>query len=105
MIRKQQSNIAVARRYQDMFYRVQRNAALSKFDTAFDVAQRYVWQLAKVYDYETGLLSSDPLAGDAFLHEIVATRALGEKGVSIVADGTDGGLWDVVTRMKGGREG
>ena len=101
MKRKHLSNTATARRYQDMFYRVQKNAALSKFNTAFDVAQRYVWQLAKVYDYETGLLSGDKQAGDAFLREVVATRALGEKGVSIVADGTDGGLWDVVTRMKG----
>ena len=101
MLRRHQSNTATARRYQDMFHRVQKNTALSKFNTAFDVAQRYVWQLAKVYDYETGLLSSDKQAGDAFLREVVATRALGEKGVSIVADGTDGGLWDVVTRMKG----
>ena len=100
-LRKQQSNGAVASRYADMFYRVQRNAALSKFRTAFDVAQRYVWQLAKVYDYETGLLSSDRQAGDAFLRETIATRALGVRDVSVVADGTDGGLWDVVTRMKG----
>ena len=104
MMRRHQSNTATARRYQDMYYRVQRNAALSKFNTSFDVAQRYVWQLAKVYDYETGLVSSDRQAGDAFLREIVATRALGEKGVSVVADGTDGGLWDIVSRMKGNWE-
>ena len=104
MMRKHQSNTATARRYQDMYYRVQRNTALSKFNTSFDVAQHYVWQLAKVYDYETGLLSSDRQAGDAFLREIVATRALGEKGVSVVAEGTDGGLWDIVSRMKGNWE-
>ena len=100
MVRKQLSNNAVAKRYTDMYLRVQRNRALSKFNSAFDIAQRYVWQLAKVYDYETGLLSSDRQAGDAFLREIVATRALGDKGIAVVADGTDGGLWDVVTRMK-----
>jgi len=100
MVRKQLSNNAVAKRYTDMYLRVQRNRALSKFNSAFDIAQRYVWQLAKVYDYETGLLSSDRQAGDAFLREIVATRALGDKGITVVADGTDGGLWDVVTRMK-----
>ena len=103
-LRKQQSNNAVANRYADMFYRVQRNAALSKFNAAFAVAQRYVWELAKVYDYETGLLSSDRQAGDAFLREAIATRALGVRDVSVVADGTDGGLWDVVTRMKGNWE-
>ena len=37
-LRKQQSNNAVANRYADMFYRVQRNAALSKFNAAFAVA-------------------------------------------------------------------
>ena len=101
MLRKQQSNRAVSKRYADMFYRVQRNTALSKFNISYDVAQRYVWQLAKVYDYETGLLSSDSQAGDAFLRETVATRALGTKDVTVVSDGTDGGLWDIVTRMKG----
>ena len=101
MLRKQQANEATAMRYRDMYCRVQKNSALSKFNIAFDIAQRYVWHLAKVYDYETGLLSGDKPAGDAFLRETVATRALGRKGVSIVADGTDGGLWDIVTRMKG----
>ncbi|MBR4654009.1 MAG: hypothetical protein IKO72_11680 [Kiritimatiellae bacterium] len=101
MLRKQQSNNAVANRYAEMYYRVQFNSALSKYSTAYDVAQRYVWQLAKVYDYETGLLSSDRQAGDAFLRETLATRALGVKGVTVAADGTDGGLWDIVTRMKG----
>jgi hypothetical protein len=101
MLRKQHSNNAVANRYAEMYYRVQFNSALSKYNTTYDVAQRYVWQLAKVYDYETGLLSSDRQAGDAFLRETIATRALGVKGVTVTADGTDGGLWDIVTRMKG----
>lgn len=99
MIRKQQSRKATSLRYEDMYYRVQRNNALSKYNASFDVAQRYVFELAKVYDYETGLLSSDPQSGDSFLNEIIATRALGQEGVSIVPACTDGGLWDVVNRM------
>lgn len=98
--RKQVSNKATQQRYLDMFNRVQRNNALVKYSTAFDTAQRYVFELAKVYDYETGLLSSDPQSGRQFLADIVATRALGQEGVPLSSGTTDGGLWDVVTRMK-----
>ncbi len=98
--RRKLAGNATARRYLDMYNRVQRNAALAKYSTAFDTAQRYVWELAKVYDYETGLLSSDPQAGKQFLADIIATRALGQEGVSINSATTDGGLYDVVNRMK-----
>jgi len=83
-----------------MFNRVQRNNALVKYSTAFDTAQRYVFELAKVYDYETGLLSGDPQSGKQFLADIVATRSLGSEGLAMSSGTTDGGLWDVVTRMK-----
>ena len=98
--RKQVSNAATQQRYLDMFNRVQRNNALVKYSTAFDTAQRYVFELAKVYDYETGLLSSDPQSGKQFLADIVATRSLGSEGLATSSGTTDGGLWDVVTRMK-----
>ncbi len=98
--RQQVSNGATGQRYLDMYNRVQRNIALTKYTTAFDTAQRYVWELAKVYDYETGLLSSDPQAGKKFLADIIATRSLGQPGVSISSATTDGGLYDVVNRMK-----
>jgi hypothetical protein len=98
--RQQVSNNATEQRYLDMYNRVQRNIALTKYTTAFDTAQRYVWELAKVYDYETGLLSSDPQAGRQFLSEIIATRSLGQEGVSINSATTDGGLYDIVNRMK-----
>ncbi len=98
--RQQVSNNATEHRYLDMYNRVQRNTALTKYSTAFDTAQRYVWELAKVYDYETGLLSSDPQAGKRFLADIIATRSLGQPGVSVSSATTDGGLYDVVNRMK-----
>ena len=98
--RQQVSNNATEQRYLDMYNRVQRNIALTKYTTAFDTAQRYVWELAKVYDYETGLLSSDPQAGRQFLADVIATRSLGQEGVSINSATTDGGLYDVVNRMK-----
>ena len=98
--RQQVSNKATEQRYLDMYNRVQRNIALTKYTTAFDTAQRYVWELAKVYDYETGLLSSDRQSGKQFLADIIATRSLGRNGVSISSATTDGGLYDVVNRMK-----
>ena len=98
--RRKIANKATARRYLDMYNRVERNAALAKYSTAFDTAQRYVWELAKVYDYETGLLSTDPQSGKKFLAEIIATRSLGEEGVTIDSTTTDGGLYDIVHRMK-----
>ena len=98
--RKQVSNKATQQRYLDMFNRVQRNNALVKYSTAFDTAQRYVFELAKVYDYETGLLSSDPQSGKQFLADIIATRSLGSEGLVTSSGTTDGGLWDVVTQMK-----
>ena len=98
--RKQVSNKATQQRYLDMFNRVQRNNALVKYSTAFDTAQRYVFELAKVYDYETGLLSSDPQSGKQFLADIIGTRSLGGEGLVTSSGTTDGGLWDVVTRMK-----
>ena len=98
--RQQVSNRATQQRYLDMFNRVQRNNALVKYSTAFDTAQRYVFELAKVYDYETGLLSTDPQSGKQFLSDIIATRSLGSYGLATSSGTTDGGLWDVVTRMK-----
>ena len=98
--RRKIASRATMRRYLDMYNRVERNAALAKYSTSFDTAQRYVWELAKVYDYETGLLSTDPQSGKKFLADIVATRSLGQEGVTIDSSTTDGGLWDVVTRMK-----
>ena len=93
------SNAATEMRYMDMYNRVQRNNALTKYSASYDIAQRYVWELAKVYDYETGALSADGESGASFLAEAIAARQLGEKGV-VTDQATDKGLWDIVTRMK-----
>ena len=69
MTRRHWANEATRVRYADMYDRIQRNNALTKYQTSFDTAQRHVYLLAKVYDYETGLLSSDPRAGDAFMRD------------------------------------
>ena len=48
--RRKIANKATARRYLDMYNRVERNAALAKYSTAFDTAQRYVWEDGGLYD-------------------------------------------------------
>ena len=97
--RRRKASAAVSQRYADMYERIARNTALATYSTAFDVAQRYVFELAKVYDYETGLLSADRAAGDDFLAKAVATRALGDPKLTVDSSQFDGGLWDIVNRM------
>ncbi len=92
-------------RYNEMFFRLARNNALSRYDAQFELAQRYAWLAAQAYDYETGLLSSDRRSGDAFLARIVGTRTLGEfddDGEPLVASDAakgDGGLAAILAEM------
>ena len=92
-------------RYNEMFFRLARNNALSRYDAQFELAQRYAWLAAQAYDYETGLLSSDRKSGDAFLARIVGTRTLGEFGddgeplVASDAAKGDGGLAAILAEM------
>ena len=64
-------------RYKDMAFRIFRNDAVQKYRAQFDLAARYVYLTAKAYDYETTYLSSDPMAGEKFLTDIVRTRQIG----------------------------
>ncbi len=90
-------------RYNEMFFRIARDNALSRYSSMFDLAQKYAYLAAQAYDYETGLLSSDAAAGDRFIAEIVGARALGEfdsDGDPIVTSGNgDGGLADILARL------
>ena len=92
-------------RYSDMFFRLARNNALSRYSAQFDLAQKYAYLAAQAYDYETGLLSSDPKSGDAFIARIVGARTLGEfdaEGKPTVASDAvkgDGGLAAILAEM------
>ena len=103
-LERQQAVIALTKlRYHDMFFRQTRNESLARYSAAFDLAQKYVYLAAKAYDYETGLLATDPEAGDAFLHQTIAARSLGvfdSAGQPIVGGGVgDPGLADIMARM------
>jgi len=105
LVRQQAADILTKARYNEMFFRLDRNDALSRYDAAFELAQKYVYLAAQAYDYETGLLSADPAAGEAFVARIVGARTLGEfddDGNPIpTSDGVkgDGGLASVLAEM------
>ena len=103
LARTQAADVLTKSRYNEMFFRIARNAALSRYDAMFDLAQKYTWLAAQAYDYETGLLSSDPQSGERFLAEIIGSRTLGEfddDGEPLVTSGDgDGGLADILARM------
>ena len=92
-------------RYGEMFFRIQRDGALSRYSSMFELAQKYTYLAAQAYDYETGLLSSDPASGGNFISRIVGARTLGEfdgDGRPIAATGAvkgDGGLADILAEM------
>ena len=95
-------------RYADLSFRIFRNDALSRYQTAFDLAARYTYLAAKAYDYETGLLSSDTTQtpGSKFLADVVRARLPGRFYVWLgtpMVGGTSGepGLADILARMKG----
>ena len=70
-------------RYQDMTFRVQRNAALQNYHRLLDIAARYTYLAAKAYDYETNLADDDPGSPSALFEQIARERLLGD-----VANGT-----------------
>jgi hypothetical protein len=96
-----------SQRYADLNFRIFRDDALRRYQTAFDLAARYTYLAAKAYDYETGLLSSDTAhtPGSKFLEDVVRARLPGRFYVWLgtpMVGGTTGepGLADILARMK-----
>lgn len=65
-------------RYQDMTFRVFRNAAIQKYRAQFDLAARYVYLAGVAYDFETQLLGGANRSGREFLTDIIRQRSLGQ---------------------------
>ncbi|SKA75996.1 hypothetical protein SAMN02745166_00106 [Prosthecobacter debontii] len=86
-------------RYQDMIFRLSRNEAVSKYQTAFNNAARYAWLAARAYDYETSLDVGHPAAAGTLLDKIVKERQLG-----LWVDGepqvANGGLAEILAQLK-----
>jgi hypothetical protein len=76
-------------RYQDMTFRVARNAALEKYRSAFDLAARYVYLAGRTYDYDLNLAWDDPGSPVDILSDIVKQRTPGS--LNNTGDVTDDG--------------
>ena len=87
-------------RYQDMIFRIARNEAMTKYQSAFNHAARYAWMAARAYEYETSLDPGDPAAAGALLDQIVKERQLG-----LWTDGQpqagQGGLAEILNHLNG----
>lgn len=74
---KRVAELVQRNRYSDMSFRVSRNAALERYNEAFNLAARYVYLAAKAYDYETNLPANDPGSAQLMLTKIVRERNIG----------------------------
>ena len=105
LVRQQAVDSFTQMRYNEMFFRIQRDSSLARYNSMFDLAQKYAYLAAQAYDYETGLLSSDSASGEKFIARVVGARTLGEfdgDGNPMVATGAvkgDGGLADILAEM------
>lgn len=86
-------------RYQDFTFRVARNAALSKYRSAFELAARYLYLAAKAYDYETNLDPNDPASAQPILAQIVHAQTLGAMDNGAPRLGS-GGLADALAKLR-----
>lgn len=69
--------LAQSNRYQDMTFRVSRNAAIQNYRSAFNLAARYAYLAAKAYDYETSLPPNHAASALPVLSNIVGARHVG----------------------------
>ena len=100
--RKRQVSKLSQYRYNEMLFRKLRDKALTRYTAAFDLAQKYVYMAAQVYDYETALKRENAGSGDDFIAKIAGTRALGAfdaDGEPMVADDGDLGLSGYLAQM------
>lgn len=86
-------------RYKDMIFRMSRNQAMSKYQTAFNHAARYTWLAARAYDYETSLDEGHPAAPGPLLDKIIKERQLGLWNDGEPAIG-NGGLAEILAMLK-----
>ena len=96
---KRVAELVQRNRYQDMSFRVSRNAALQRYREAFDLAARYTYLAAKAYDYETNLPMNHAGSARAILTDIVKERNLGYLFYGVPQHGY-GGLTEQLARMK-----
>jgi len=95
--RNQTASHVTEERYKDMAFRIFRNDALQKYRAQFDLAAKYVYLAAKAYDYETNLLSTEPISGEDFFSNIVRRRCIGQINGGMPMVGR--GMADILARL------
>ena len=85
-------------RYRDMAFRTSLDDALSLYRQMFDLAARYVYLLAKAYDYETNLSHDDPSSSIPLMTKLIRQRTLGQFKDGQVVIG-QGGLGEIMGRL------
>ncbi|MGZ0707125.1 hypothetical protein ACWPKO_02170 [Coraliomargarita sp. W4R53] len=101
---KRVAELVQQNRYQDMSFRVARNAALQRYEKSFELAARYCYMAAKAFDYELNL---DPVASGSpvpIMTEIVRQRGLGFVDDDGVPQIGKGGLSEQLAILKGNFE-
>jgi hypothetical protein len=87
-------------RYQDISFRVARNAALEKYRSAFDLAARYVHIAAATFDYETNLRPDDQGSPVSIFEDIIRARTLGISNEDGQPASGGGGLSESIAVLK-----
>ena len=87
-------------RYQDITFRVARNAALEKYRSAFDLAARYTYLAGTAYDFDTNLRWDDSGSPASLLSDIVHQRTLGLVDIYGVPQIGAGGLAEDLAKLK-----
>ena len=85
-------------RYRDMAFRTSLDDALSLYRQMFDLAARYVYLLAKSYDYETNFGHDDPSSSIPLMTKLIRQRTLGQFKDGQVVIG-QGGLGEIMGRL------
>lgn len=96
---KRVAELVQRNRYQDMSFRVARNAALQRYQEAFDLAARYTYLAAKAYDYETNLHPNDAGSAQSVINKIMSQRGLGYVDDGVPQFGK-GGLAEQLATLK-----
>ncbi len=87
-------------RYQDMTFRISRNAALEQYRSTFNIAARYAYLAGTAYDYDLNLAYDDPASPADLLADIVKQQTIGLVGSDGQPEVGAGGLAEDLAKLE-----